>query len=173
MSQSNNGAVYENISKICGIAVPILYGLAGLCGLAIIALTYVVFFGSGDLEIEGGATLVLDSLSMFSKVIFALILGVTMAFLIRFFGLLIKVAKRFKVGEVFSDETALYAHSAAFTLLILNLLSLLITAYGAIVTGDLRLNLLPDGIASIVFAYLFAWVLKIGSQLKTENDLTV
>lgn len=173
MSNTTNQAVYEKISKICRIAIPILYGLAGLCAIAVIALIFVMMMGTGEFKLNDGVTLDLASLSLLSKAIFAAALGVTLAFLIRLFGLLIKVAKRFKEGEVFSEETALHAHFAAFNLLILHILALSIGAYGAIVTGDLKISLPPDGLVSIVFAYMFAWVLKIGSQLKTENDLTV
>lgn len=173
MVSDKNEQVYQRIAKVSGIAIPLLYFFGGLISVAIFSLTGVMLVGSGDFKLESGTKLDLNSLSLTSRVIMAAAYVFTLACLVRFFWLLIQVAKRFKTREIFSEETAGYAHSAAFNLLVLHCGTLFIGAYGGILAGDLQIGMPPDGLVAIIFAYLFAWVLKIGSQLKAENDLTV
>lgn len=172
MSENSQSLIYQKISRICGVAIPVLYFLAALSCIALIVIIFVIMFGSGPLEINKSVNLDLDTLSMGSRLIFVIGLSGVFFFLFRFFWFLLNVAKRFKLSDVFSENTAKHAHSAAFNLMCLHIFLLGIGAYGALITGDIKISL-PEGVISIMFAYLFAWVLKIGSQLKTENDLTV
>jgi hypothetical protein len=163
--------LYEKIAKVCGIAIPLLYLFGGLLCIFCFVMAGVILISSGDISLND-ADIDLASISMTSRIVMALACVFVSASLMRLFWLVIQVAKHFKVGDIFSKETADFALSAAFTLLILYCAGFFIGMYGAVLTGDLQLSF-PTGIASIAFAYLFAWVLNIGAQLKVENDLTV
>lgn len=172
MVSEKSELLYAKVAKVSGIAIPILYIFLGLLCIAMFALTGVVLFGTGELEMDYGSHVDLTNLDWVNRIVLALAFVFTLGCLVRLFRKLIQVARYFKEGSIFSEQTADCAHSAAFTLLIIYIGSLFIGAHVAFLSGDLRLDI-PDGVFAIVFAYLFAWVLKIGSQLKAENDLTV
>jgi hypothetical protein len=171
MVSEKSELLYEKIAKVCGIAIPLLYLFGGLLCIFCFVMTGAILISSGDISLND-ADIDLASISLTSRLVMALACVFISACLMRFFWLVIQVAKHFKIGDIFSEETAGFALSAAFTLLILYCGGLFIGMYGAVLTGDLKLSF-PIGIASIVFAYLFAWVLNIGAQLKAENDMTV
>lgn len=173
MTTSKEALIYQKISKICGIAIPLLYLAALLTVIgAMMVIGSLMFTSGGTLEINNIIKLEIDNVSLFSRVVLTSGAVVVFTFLLRFFWMLLYVAKMFKIGNIFENTTAEYARSAAFNFLLLNVFTFLVTTYSAFIAGDINIGL-PAGIASIVFVYMFAWVLKIGSQLKAENDLTV
>lgn len=172
MSRIKKETVYQKISKISGIAIPVLYVFAGSISAFLIFIIFHLFTGSGDFKLTRPVELDIMSLDFTNRVVLTFLIGMFLIILLRIFWFLLKVAKRFKVGDIFSDETARYAHSAAFNLLILHVMGFTAFIYIGLLTGEIMLGI-PIEVVSILFAYLFAWVLKIGSQLKAENDLTV
>lgn len=172
MTTDKEALIYRKISKVCGFVIPILYLVAALTFLAGIAVMFVIFFGDGGELKIGRATLDIPRLRLFSRLVISIGFAVILFFSLRFFWFLLNVAKLFKQGEIFEASTAKYASLAAFNFLLAQVFSMFTCVYAAVISGDMAISP-PDGLISVLFAYLFAWVLSIGSQLKAENDLTV
>lgn len=171
MFTNEQDELYQKISKVCRICIPFLYFLITV---SIFALFFVPFALMTDNDAEiiiNNVTVDASTLSEGSKYLIIIALTAMLALAIRMLWLITNILKRFKNREIFSDDNAKLAYKVAMYLLLILIGKLALGLYISVLLGDLSLDFSELG--TLAFAYLSAWILNIGSQLKTENDLTV
>jgi hypothetical protein len=168
MSVTQQTLVYEKISKTCKIAIPVIY-LAALITFIGLAMFAIMIFGDGTFKFHNTEA---ANITFASKIVLSISAVVMLYFLLRIFWLILHVAKRFKAGQVFDDTTAEYARLTAFNFLLFQVVVFILSVFPMFLVGEVDIDII-NRIISIVFAYLFAWVLRVGCELKAENDLTV
>lgn len=170
MSTNESALIYQNITRICRIGIPVMYLFVAVIALLAVGANWTIFtqetFTNNDRVID------LTALAMHSKIFLAIIVTTALGFAVRFTLLLVKVAKNFKAGEIFSESTAKLANFAALNLLVTIMFGWVVNFTTSIFTGNLSIGVSSE-IITIAFAYLFAWVLSIGSKVKAENDMTI
>ena len=103
------------------------------------------------------------------------------AFLISAFGCfvfglcyLVRLMRRFKHHQVFGAQSVRFAKGAAFSYLAAVLVLTICTFIIAVVTGDFHLNgRLFQSFLGLGLAWLFVWIMQIGTDLYVENEMTV
>jgi hypothetical protein len=168
MSVTQQTLVYEKISKTCKIAIPVIY-LAALLTFIGLAMFAIMIFGDGTFKLNN---VEVTNIPLVSKLVLSIGAVVMLYFLLRIFWLILNVAKRFKARLVFDDTTAEYARLTAFNFLLFQVVVFVFSFFPMFLVGEVDIDII-NPIIAIVFAYLFAWVLRIGCELKAENDLTV
>lgn len=171
MLTNDQEELYQNISKICKIIIPFLYVLIAIVVFAGFYVPSQVILDNEIKVVVNNIELDVTKLTTDAKYIVSFAMIVMFGLVLRFFWLTIKILKRFKNREIFSEGNAKLAYKIATSLLLIFITKLLYSAYVSVLIGDLQLDF--SDLATLAFAYLFAWILNIGSQLKAENDLTV
>lgn len=171
MSTASLTQVYRNISRVCRISQVLLYFLGVTLLIGTIAVTGVILVGEGDIDF-GKSSVDLATQSIASRLSLAVLMLIALSFAIRAVWLMIKLTNCFKQGEIFSETTARLSSHIALALLIAIVFGWGIEFFAGAFSGEVRLGI-PDQIFTIIFAYLFSWVINIGSQLKAENDMTI
>ncbi|WP_158971948.1 DUF2975 domain-containing protein [Paraglaciecola sp. L3A3] len=172
MSSHNQQALYQKISKVCGVCIPVIYFLIALMIFAVFAIPTLIFFTDGMFTLNGSNEIDLASISSVTKVILAISSFILIGIGFRILWLILNIVQRFKQQEIFSQKNANLANSVAFLMLMAFIGEFILNIYLTVITGNLKLSI-PENLATLVFVYVSAWILSIGSQLKAENDLTV
>lgn len=172
MFTHNQEELYKKIAKVCRVSIPILYILIVLLGVALFFIPLDILSEENTKIILNNIEIDLTKMSTGSKYILIIGIAATIGLAIRMLWLVINIFNRFKHKEIFSEGNARLANKAAVHLLLIVVSQLALNFYLSVLTGDLKLDII-EKLATVAFAYLSAWILNIGYQLKTENDLTV
>lgn len=171
MSTASLTQVYRNISRVCRISQVLLYILGTSLFIGALAITGVSLVGKGDIDF-GKNSVDLATLSLHARLGLASLMIIMLSFAIRVIWLMIKLTNCFKQGEIFSETTAKLSSHIALSLLIAIAFGWGSSFTTGVLSGRVSLGL-SNQIFTIIFAYLFSWVINIGSQLKAENDMTI